>query len=131
MRRARLRCSTCWGSQGAAPAHGACRSAGSRPTYIRAGAAQVEAALKKFLSPQRVLLRDKLTWCAGTFQIVAAAYWLGAAPATFHRLYTAEAVVLLVLRWVQYRWSKQHYYLLDVRAGPVWVWALRVLGPPP
>lgn len=32
-------------------------------TNLRAAArAEVEDALKRFLSPQRVLLRDKLTW---------------------------------------------------------------------
>lgn len=32
---------------------------------------------------------------------------------TFHRLYTAEGILLLVLRWTHYRWTRQHYYLLD------------------
>lgn len=50
-------------------------------TNLRAAArAEVERALKRFLSPQRVLLRDKLTWCAGTLSMVGAAYWLGASP---------------------------------------------------
>lgn len=43
---------------------------------------------------------------------------------TFYRLYTMEAGVLLLLRWMFYRWSRQHYYLFDwpVTAGSVlWV----------
>jgi hypothetical protein len=83
-------------------------------TNLRAAArAEVESALKRFLSPQRVLLRDKLTWCCGTLSMVGAAYWLGHAPQTFYRLYTVEAGVLLLLRWMFYRWSRQHYYLFD------------------
>ena len=50
-------------------------------TNLRAAArAEVESALKRFLSPQRVLLRDKLTWCCGTLSMVGAAYWLGHSP---------------------------------------------------
>lgn len=50
-------------------------------TNLRAAArAEVEGALKRFLSPQRVLLRDKLTWCCGTLSMVGAAYWLGHSP---------------------------------------------------
>lgn len=32
---------------------------------------------------------------------------------TFYRLYTVEAGVLLLMRWMFYRWSRQHYYLFD------------------
>lgn len=32
---------------------------------------------------------------------------------TFYRLYTAEGALLLALRFAHYRWTKQHYYLLD------------------
>ncbi len=31
------------------------------------------------------------------------AYWLGASPETFYRLYTGAAVVLFLLRWLTYR----------------------------
>ena len=31
------------------------------------------------------------------------AYWLGASPETFYRLYTGAAVVLFLLRWLIYQ----------------------------
>ncbi len=31
----------------------------------------------------------------------------------FYRLYTAEGAAMLALRFTHYRWSRQHYYLLD------------------
>jgi hypothetical protein len=31
----------------------------------------------------------------------------------FYRLYTVEAGALLVVRFITYKWSLQHYYLLD------------------
>lgn len=42
------------------------------------------------------------------------AYWLGASPATFYKLYTWQAVVLFSCRLVVYRMKKWHYYLFDL-----------------
>lgn len=38
---------------------------------------------------------------------------LSPARRTFYRLYTAEGALLMVLRWISYRWQHAHYYLLD------------------
>ncbi len=52
-----------------------------------------QAALKQRSWRQRLALR------AGRLS----AYWLGASPETFYRLYTGAAVVLFLLRWLTYR----------------------------
>jgi Protein of unknown function (DUF2838) len=62
---------------------------------------------------KRVLLRDKVAFVLGVFHIVASAYWLGRSPATFYKLYTVKATLLLSLRLALYRRDKMHYYLLD------------------
>lgn len=74
---------------------------------------EVQRVLQRFLSPRRVLLRDKITFVLGTCSLVAGAYFLGYSPQKFYRLYTAEGVAMLALRFTHYRWARQHYYLLD------------------
>lgn len=74
---------------------------------------EVQRVLQRFLSPHRVLLRDKITFVLGTCSLVGGAYFLGHSPQTFYRLYTAEGIAMLALRFTHYRWSRQHYYLLD------------------
>jgi hypothetical protein len=47
-------------------------------------------------TPTTILLRDKITFTLGTLDLLISAYWLGASPTTFYKLYSAKAVVLLV-----------------------------------
>ena len=65
-------------------------------------------------TPKTILLRDKITFTLGTLDLLISAYWLGASPKTFYKLYSAKAVVLLALRWVYYRSKKWHYYMFDL-----------------
>lgn len=80
--------------------------------------------LRQQLTPQRVVLLDKWTFTAGSMDLFISAYWLGASPSTFYKLYSAKAVVMLLLRFVYYRSTKQHYYMLDLC---YWVQALLLL----
>lgn len=88
---------------------------------------------RQLLQPQRRLLRHKLTFVLSTLLSFLAAYWLGRSPETFHRLYTAQAVVLFALRWATYRWQRFHYYLLDfcyfanlLLLAQLWLWPTSV-----
>jgi len=47
-------------------------------------------------TPKTILLRDKVTFTLGTLDLLISAYWLGASPTSFYKLYSAKAVVLLV-----------------------------------
>jgi hypothetical protein len=73
------------------------------------------SALKRPLrwTRKRVVLRDKIAFVLGVFHIMASAFWLGYSPATFYKLYTVKALLLLTLRLCLYRRDKMHYYLLD------------------
>lgn len=73
----------------------------------------LEALLKQHVTPHRVLLRDKLTFMLSTVDLFVSAYWLGAAPRSFYRLYTVKVVVLMALRWIYYRFKRWHYYMID------------------
>ncbi|PSC73684.1 membrane transporter [Micractinium conductrix] len=74
---------------------------------------EVERVLARLLTPRRVLLRDKVTFVLGTLSLVVGAFFLGHSPQTFYRVYTVEGICMLALRFFHYRWSRQHYYLLD------------------
>lgn len=73
----------------------------------------VVARARQEVTPNRVKLRDKLTFMLGTTGSLLNAYWLGWSPSTFYRVYSIEAVVLVGLRIVIYRLKRWHYYLLD------------------
>jgi len=73
----------------------------------------VVARARQQVTPNRVKLRDKLTFMLGTTGALLNAYWLGWSPSTFYRVYSIEAIVLFTLRVVIYRLKKWHYYLLD------------------
>lgn len=59
-------------------------------------AALSSCVIRSWLSRPR---RQRLTARTGRLS----AYWLGASPETFYRLYTGAAVILFVLRWLIYR----------------------------
>lgn len=80
--------------------------------------------LREQLTPQRVMLRDKWTFTLGSMDLFFSAYWLGSSPSTFYKLYSVKVVVMLLLRFVHYRSTKQHYYMLDLC---YWVQALLLL----
>jgi hypothetical protein len=65
-------------------------------------------------TPKTILLRDKITFTLGTLDLLISAYWLGASPKTFFKLYSAKAVVLLAVRFFYYRSKKWHYYMFDL-----------------
>jgi hypothetical protein len=61
---------------------------------------------------------EKAVFTLSLLVIVLQAFWLGAAPLTVFRLFTAEAIILLPFRFFTYRRQRAHYYLLDmVRPG--------------
>ena len=67
--------------------------------------------LRAQLTPRTILLRDKITFTLGTMDLLVSAYWLGASPRTFYKLFTVKAVLLLLIRWGYYRVKKWHYYM--------------------
>jgi hypothetical protein len=71
-----------------------------------------QALVAQLTTPRRILLLDKLTFTASLVDLVLSAFWLGASPQTFYRLFTVKAVVLVALRWANYRAKRWHYYLL-------------------
>lgn len=75
--------------------------------------AKVRELIKQQVTPNKILLRDKLAFVLGTVMAMLSAYWLGWSPTTFYRVYTIEAAVLFTLRWVMYRMKKWHYYMFD------------------
>lgn len=72
---------------------------------------KIQDRLRAQLTPRRILLRDKLTFTLGTMDLFVSAYWLGARPQEFYKLYTVKAIVLLVTRWIHYRAKRWHYYV--------------------
>lgn len=90
---------------------------------------RVRERVRAQLTPRHILLRDKVTFTLGTLDLLASAYWLGASPTTFYKLYTVKAVVLLGIRWIYYRAKRWHYYLFDLcyavqvlLLANLWVW---------
>jgi hypothetical protein len=75
--------------------------------------AAVQKRIKQLWNPRRILLRDKIAFLLGSCQLWAVAYWLGWSPSTFYKLYSAQVVVLMALRYGWYRSKKWHYYMLD------------------
>ncbi|KAG7675102.1 hypothetical protein KSW81_002605 [Nannochloris sp. 'desiccata'] len=65
-------------------------------------------------TPKTILLRDKITFTLGTLDLLISAYWLGASPTTFYKLYSAKAAVLLAVRFFYYRSKRWHYYMFDL-----------------
>lgn len=72
---------------------------------------RVRDRLRAQLTPRNILLRDKVTFTLGTLDLLISAYWLGASPRTFYKLFTVKAVLLLLIRWVYYRTKRWHYYM--------------------
>lgn len=99
--------------------HSTCAS----PTFLqlkvrRLVEAEIKTRVRRFLVKQktakRTLARDKVTFMAGTVDLWLSAYWLGAWPESFYKLYTFKAGVLFATRWIVYRYKRWHYYLLDL-----------------
>jgi hypothetical protein len=65
-------------------------------------------------TPRTILLRDKITFTLGTLDLLISAYWLGASPKSFYKLYSVKAVVLLFIRFFYYRSKRWHYYMFDL-----------------
>lgn len=74
----------------------------------------IKSRILSQLSPDLVLLRDKISFTVGTLDLFISAYWLGHDPQTFHKLYTVKVVLMLIFRWIYYRATLQHYYLFDM-----------------
>ncbi|KAK9841696.1 hypothetical protein WJX74_010260 [Apatococcus lobatus] len=82
-------------------------------SILKAQRQRLKAKLQQQFTPGKILLRDKITFMAGTVSAMISAYWLGFSPATFYRIYTVAAFVLLFTRWALYKSKRQHYYLFD------------------
>jgi len=69
---------------------------------------------------------EKAVFTGSLVTICLAAFWLGASPFSFYRLYTLAVAILLPLRFFTYRRARAHLYLLDLCyvANGVTLWAL-------
>eukprot|EP00878_Enallax_costatus_P012895 GHUV01013465.1.p1 GENE.GHUV01013465.1~~GHUV01013465.1.p1 ORF type:complete len:336 (+),score=54.06 GHUV01013465.1:169-1176(+) len=75
--------------------------------------AVVRNGIKQLWDPRRIQFRDKVAFLLGSCLLWAVAYWLGWSPSTFYKLYSAQVVVLIAIRWGVYRSKKWHYYMFD------------------
>lgn len=75
---------------------------------------KLQDRLRAQLTPRRILVRDKIAFTVGTMDLFVSAYWLGARPSTFYKLYSIKVLLLLLIRWVYYRTKRWHYYMFDL-----------------
>lgn len=57
--------------------------------------------------------RERISFAVGMLNVWLTAYILGAFPTQFYLWHTPKAIVLIFLRWVDFRKRKQHYLLYD------------------
>eukprot|EP00899_Mesostigma_viride_P008243 jgi/Mesvir1/1741/Mv21192-RA.1 len=79
-----------------------------RPEKLRRLMASIKAN-----SYKHIKLRDKAAFVLGTLNLCLYSYVLGASPQRFPELYSYYAVVLFLLRLINYRLERQHYFLYD------------------
>lgn len=75
----------------------------SHPCQLEFGWVGDLEVLDVLRNPRLILARDKAAFVLGNLMVWTIAYWLGWQPATFHKLYTAETLVLGLARWVFFR----------------------------
>jgi hypothetical protein len=100
------------GSAGGAAAG---RADGGAPDGLAAGAAAAAAAT---LAPRRdpaarVVLLDKIAFFLGVWNVALSAYWVGAAPHTFHHYWLAKCLLLFTFRFFSYRRKGHHWLMLE------------------
>jgi hypothetical protein len=87
---------------------------GAPATAVTAPEPLLKRLVHTELSPQQVVLRDKVGFVAGIGNIAITAWWMGKWPQTFYLWYTAKSLLLYGLRFLIYRSKGQHYFLLEL-----------------
>eukprot|EP00438_Fugacium_kawagutii_P035587 Skav224927 [mRNA] locus=scaffold2105:54165:58764:+ [translate_table: standard] len=68
---------------------------------------------KKLQSGRSRAWRHKWVFALVEADFALTAFWLGASPQTFHLYYTAQMAVVMCCKVFDYRFTNQHYFLLD------------------
>ena len=76
-------------------------------------AAPAVAASPAAPAPHATTRSERLAFTTGIINIVLSAYLLGAFPSLYYLWYTPKAVVLIGLRWLNFRKRGTHYLLFD------------------
>ncbi|CAK9044203.1 unnamed protein product [Durusdinium trenchii] len=88
---------------------------------------------KKLQSGRSRAWRHKWVFALVEADFVVTAFWLGASPQTFHLYYTAQMAVVMCGKVFDYRFTDQHYFLLDFcffanACTLVWLWICPTSG---
>ena len=77
--------------------------------------------------------RHKWVFALVQMDFIVTAFWLGASPQTFYLYYTAQMAVVMAAKACDYRFTAQHYFLLDFcffanLCTVLWLWAFPTSG---
>jgi hypothetical protein len=79
--------------------------------------ATADALLTRGKSPRSAMadlrMKDKVFYTVGVMNLAITPYILGAMPHLYYLWYTPKAVVLVALRWFDFRKQQKHYLLYD------------------
>ncbi len=90
------------------------RAASAADTKFTAAAAAAAAAPAPRRDPAaRVVLLDKIAFFLGVWNVALSAYWVGAAPHTYHRFWLAKCLLLFTFRFFSYRKKGHHWLMLE------------------
>lgn len=88
---------------------------------------------KKLQSGRSRAWRHKWVFALVEADFAVTAFWLGASPQTFHLYYSAQMAVVMCGKIFDYRFTDQHYFLLDFcffanACTLVWLWICPTSG---
>ena len=74
---------------------------------------RVERLLNKYKSAKLIRNIDKIMFMIGLIRLVFEAYLLGRYPCFYYIYYSVVIFILVLCRFIYYRWLHWHYFLLD------------------
>jgi len=74
---------------------------------------KIEKLINKYQSSKLVRNFDKVIFVLGLLRIIFEALILGRFPCYYPYYYSVATIVLVLLRFIYYRWMHWHYFLLD------------------
>ena len=88
---------------------------------------------RKLQSGRSRAWRHKWVFALVQMDFVVTAFWLGASPHTFYLYYTAQMAVVMGAKACDYRFTAQHYFLLDFCffanfCTVLWLWVFPTSG---